>query len=172
MLSAYRKTFERIEDTYFRDRILDVEDVGRRVMEQLLGERHRTTPLMDGAIVVTDNILPGPLFARLELDKVAAIVSEHGGPTSHGAIFARTLEIPAVTGVADILKKARSGELAIVDGGEGTVCSLRTPASISEYERARQRYEVDRRAPRRAAQIDPPRRATGGASASPRTAAW
>ena len=88
VVDAYRRIFGRVEDPYFRDRIADVEDVGRRVMEQLLGERHKTAPLEEGAIIVTDNILPSH-FARLELDKVAAIVSEHGGPTSHGAIFAR-----------------------------------------------------------------------------------
>ena len=72
-------------------------------------------PLPEGAVVVVDNILPG-YFARLDLEKVGAIVSEHGGPTSHGAIFARTLEIPAVTGVAGVLDACRPGEQAIVDG--------------------------------------------------------
>ena len=50
--------------------------------------------------MVVDNILPG-YFARLDLENVAAIVAEHGGATSHGAIFARTLEIPAVIGVVN-----------------------------------------------------------------------
>ena len=94
--------FEGLEDPYFRERGVDVEDVGRRVMAQLLGVRHRNVPLSEGAVVVTSNILPAH-FALLEMEKVAAIVSEHGGPTSHGAIFARTLEIPAVTGAKGIL---------------------------------------------------------------------
>jgi phosphotransferase system enzyme I (PtsP) len=139
VLDAYRRTFARIEDPYFRDRIADVEDVGRRVMEQLLGERHHAAPLVEGAIVVTDNILPSH-FARLELDKVAAIVSEHGGPTSHGAILARTLEIPAVMGVARLLDTVQPGETAIVDGGEGSVFLGPDERLIAEYERARQRH--------------------------------
>ncbi|MFP8878227.1 MAG: phosphoenolpyruvate-utilizing N-terminal domain-containing protein, partial [Myxococcota bacterium] len=118
VLSAYRKTFARIADPYFRERVIDVEDVGQRVMERLLGERHHIVPLMDGAIVVANNIMPG-LFARLEVDKIAAMVSEHGGATSHGAIFARTLEIPAVTGISGIQAAVRSGELAVVDGDDG-----------------------------------------------------
>ena len=141
VLDAYRRTFARIEDPYFRDRMADVEDVGRRVMEQLLGERDHATALEDGAIVVTDNILPSH-FARLDLDKVAAIVSEHGGPTSHGAILARTLEIPAVTGVARLLATVQPGETAIVDGGEGTVFLGPDERLIAEYERARQRLEI------------------------------
>jgi phosphotransferase system enzyme I (PtsP) len=141
VLDAYRRIFARVEDPYFRDRIADVEDVGRRVMEQLLGDRHQTAPLEDGAIVVTDNILPSH-FARLELDKVAAIVSEHGGPTSHGAILARTLEIPAVTGVQRLLATVTPGEMAIVDGGEGHVLLAPDDRLIAEYERARQRYAI------------------------------
>ena len=141
VLDAYRRTFGRIEDPYFRDRIADIEDVGRRVMEQLLGERHHVTPLEEGAIVVTDNILPSH-FARLELDKVGAIVSEHGGPTSHGAILARTLEIPAVMGVAKLLETVQPGEMAIVDGGEGNVFLAPDERLIAEYERARQRHVI------------------------------
>ncbi|HKA16143.1 MAG TPA: phosphoenolpyruvate--protein phosphotransferase [Myxococcota bacterium] len=141
VLSAYRKTFGRIEDAYFRDRMMDVEDVGRRVMEQLLGDRHVRPTLERGSIVVTDNLLPGH-FARLDLDRIAAIVSEHGGPTSHGAIFARTLEIPAVTGVPGLSAAIRPGELAVVDGGEGTVFLSPDDRLVTEYQRARERFEI------------------------------
>ena len=141
VLDAYRKTFARIEDPYFRDRILDVEDVGRRVMQQLLGGRRHTAQLAPGSIVVADNLMPSH-FANLELDKVAALVSEHGGPTSHGAIFARTLEIPAVTGVLGVLEAVREGETAIVDGGEGTIFLSPDEGLIAEYRRARERYEI------------------------------
>jgi phosphotransferase system enzyme I (PtsP) len=141
VLGAYRATFERIADPYFRDRAVDVEDVGRRVMERLLGVRHHTAPMPEGAIVVADHILPG-YFARLDLQKVAAFVSEHGGATSHGAIFARTLEIPAVTGVAGICEAARGGETAIVDGGDGTVYLSPDEALVAEHQRAKRRYAV------------------------------
>jgi phosphoenolpyruvate-protein phosphotransferase len=141
VLAAYRKTFGRIEDPYFRDRMMDVEDVGRRVMEQMLGDRHVRATLERGSIVVTDNLLPGH-FARLDLDRVAAIVSEHGGPTSHGAIFARTLEIPSVTGVAGLVAVIRPGELAVVDGGEGTVFLSPDDRLVTEYQRARERFEI------------------------------
>jgi phosphotransferase system enzyme I (PtsP) len=141
VLAAYRKTFLRIEDPYFRERVVDVEDVGQRVMDRLLGVRHHTIPLSRGSIVVANSILPG-IFARLEIEKVAAIISEHGGPTSHGAIFARTLEIPAVTGLPKIQAGIRSGETAIVDGSEGLVYLSPDEALVSEYQRARRRYAV------------------------------
>ena len=141
VLAVYRKQFDRIVDPYFRERAWDVEDVGRRVMARLLGVRQDAAPLSAGTIVVVDNILPG-FFARLDLENVAAIVAEHGGATSHGAIFARTLEIPAVIGIPGVLEACRPGELAIVDGTEGTVHFSPDEHLVGEYERARQRYAV------------------------------
>jgi phosphotransferase system enzyme I (PtsP) len=141
VLDAYRATFEAIEDPYFRERGADVQEVGRRVMDRLLGVRHHQTPLEDGAIVVVEQILP-ELFARLEMDKVSALVSEHGGATSHGAIFARTLEIPAITGVGGILRAARAGETAIVDGSAGRVYLSPDDALLGEYQKAKREYAV------------------------------
>jgi len=141
VLEAYRATFERIEDPFFRERGLDVEDVGRRVMARLLGVRHRNVPLAPGSIVVTDAILPAH-FALLETDKLAAIVAEHGGATAHGAIFARSLEIPAVTGVQGLLEAVRPGELAIVDGASGRVYLSPDEVLRAEYASAQQRYAI------------------------------
>ena len=141
VIGTYRKTFQRMSDPYFRERVNDIEDVGQRVMESLLGERQHTTSLSDGAIVVASNLLPG-MFARLEVEKIAAIVSEHGGPTSHGAIFARTLEVPALTGISGIQAAVLAGETAIVDGGEGLIILSPDEGLLYEYRRARQRYTV------------------------------
>lgn len=141
VLEAYRQTFSRIEDPYFRERGSDVEDVSRRVMAKLLGVRHRSEPLPDGAIVVVENLLPAH-FALLETEKIAALVSEHGGPTSHGAIFARSLEIPAVTGVAGIREAVRPGETVIVDGSSGRVYLRPDAALRAEHQRAQERYAV------------------------------
>jgi len=141
VIDTYRKSFQRISDPYFRERVADIEDVGHRVMECLLGDRHQTAPLAEGAIVVASTLLPS-MFARLELEKISAVVSEHGGPTSHGAIFARTLEIPAVTGIPGIQAAVRSGEMAIVDGGEGCIILAPDEGLLYEYRRAQQRYTV------------------------------
>ena len=91
--------------------------------------------------MVADLILPDH-FATLEMEKIGAIVSEHGGATSHGAIFARSLEIPLVTGAAGILDAVRPGELAIVDGSLGRVYLSPDEGLCREYERAQQRYAV------------------------------
>jgi phosphotransferase system enzyme I (PtsP) len=139
--TEYRRMFEGLDDPFFRERGIDVEDVTRRVMAQLLGVRHRNIPLSEGAILVTSHLMPAH-FALLETEKVAAIVAEHGGPTSHGAIFARALEIPAVTGAKGILRASHPGQLAIVDGGSGVVYLDPDEPLRAEYERAQHRYEL------------------------------
>ena len=141
VLDTYRKTFERIEDPYFRERGTDIADVGQRVMQRLLGVRDHLEPMQRGSVVVVDQLLPA-IFAQLEMDKVAAIVAEHGGLTSHGVIFARTLEIPAVTGATGLLVLARSGEKAIVDGATGTIYLSPDDALTREFEQAQHRHEV------------------------------
>jgi phosphoenolpyruvate-protein phosphotransferase len=141
VLDDYRRIFDRIENEFFRERGADIQDVGRRVMAKLLGVRHHNVPLTEGSIVITHQILPHH-FAMLEVERMGAIVAEHGGPTSHGAIFARSLEVPAVTGVAGLLVKARPGELAIVDGVSGQVHLNPDEALLEEYQRAQQRHAV------------------------------
>lgn len=141
VLKAYRKTFEAIEDPYFRERGTDIEDAGRRVMANLLGVRHHNVPLTEGAVLVADNLLPAH-FATLETEKIAGIVSEHGGATSHGAIFARTLEIPLVTGVSGVGAAVRPGETMIVDGSLGRVYLSPDEGLRREYERTQQQYAI------------------------------
>lgn len=141
VLATYRKTFQRIEDPYLRERGTDIADIGQRVMERLLGVRDDVAPMPRGSVVVVDQLLPA-IFAQLEMDKVSAIVAEHGGQTSHGVIFARTLEIPAVTGASGLLEEAREGEAAIVDGATGTIYLSPDEALTREFEQAQHQYEI------------------------------
>ena len=141
VLDSYRETFESIENEYFRERGADVIDVGQRIMEKLVGDRSERSTMAPGSVVVVDQVLAG-LFARLEMDKVAAIVAEHGGVTSHGAIFARTLEIPAVSGVAGVMSTVRPGESCIVDGSTGHIYLAPDETLTSFYQDAQHKYEV------------------------------
>lgn len=141
VLDNYTEVFERIEDPYFRERGADIVDIGHRIMEKLLGVRSPVAPMAPGSVVVVDQVLAG-LFARLEMEQVAAIVSEHGGSTSHGAIFARTLEIPAITGAAGIMAKAGQGKSCIVDGATGKVYLEPDETLVSYYRDAQREYEV------------------------------
>jgi len=141
VLDSYREMFDKMKDPYFRERKMDIEDVGRRVMERLLGVRQQNVLLKEGAIIVAPQILPAYLV-MMETEKVLGLVSEHGGETSHGAIFARTLEIPAVSGISGILEKARPGEIAIIDGASGKVFLSPDAELLREYQEAHEREGV------------------------------
>jgi phosphotransferase system enzyme I (PtsP) len=141
VLAEYARMFGALDDAYFRERGVDIQDVGQRVASRLLGVRHHDQQLTEGAIVVASALLPAH-FATLDVEKIAAVVSEHGGPTSHGAIFARALEIPAVTGVAGVFQAARAGELAIVDGDAGRLILSPDEDMRGAYSKAKQRALV------------------------------
>jgi len=141
VIDEYRELFGKLEDAYFRERGVDVDDVGRRVAAKLLGMRHHNIPLTEGSVVVTPLILPAH-FTMLETEKVAAIVTEHGGVNSHGAIFARSLEIPAVTGIKDLLRLVRPGEVAVVDGIEGRIVLSPDDRVLAKYREEKQRFDI------------------------------
>jgi len=141
VLDEYEQMFVAIEDPYFKERGIDIQDVGQRVVAKLIGVRQQGEPLGEGSIVVASNLLPAH-FALLEVEKIAAIVSEHGGPTSHGAIFARALEIPAVTAATGILEAARPGERAIVDGDTGSILLSPDAVLLREFQRTQHRNLV------------------------------
>ncbi len=141
VMNAYKETFAQIKDPYFRERGMDIEEVSRRVVARLLGVRHQSVLLGEGSVVVAPHILPAH-FVMMETEKIAGLVSEHGAETSHGAIFARSLEIPAISGVVDVLRKARPGEMAIIDGASGKVFLSPDDDLLGEYRRAQQRHGV------------------------------
>ncbi len=136
-MREYTRVFETAEDPTFRDRAADVEDVIRRALGELVGIRANTEPLHEGVIVVADRLAPSE-FRLLEAENIAGIATSHGGATSHAAIFARSLQIPAVTGLPDLERRAPASELAIVDGLEGIVIVRPTREQVREY-RERQR---------------------------------
>jgi phosphotransferase system enzyme I (PtsI) len=118
---------------YFRDRAVDVEHVGRRIIAQLAG-RTSTLPLgLEHSVLVIEDLNPADA-AQLFETPVAAMVTGLGSATSHTAILARALEIPAVVGVAGIMKRVGEGDELIVDAFGGEVVLDPSPA---ECERAR-----------------------------------
>jgi phosphoenolpyruvate-protein phosphotransferase len=109
------------DDPYFRDRSADIRDVGRRLLANLSPRRSDSiAPLPSASVLVAVEILPSD---TVDLDRahVAAIVTEVGGDTSHVAILARTLGIPAVSAVQHAAQSIAAGEWLIVDGDDGTV---------------------------------------------------
>ncbi len=142
-MQGYAAIFASTPDATVRERAADVEDVLQRAVGELLGVRLHNPPLRQGVIVVAARIAPSE-FVLLETEKIAGLVTEHGGPTSHAAIFARSLEIPAVSGVARIAERLRPEDEVIVDGLEGVVIASPTRPQRAEYAAISERYRKTR----------------------------
>jgi phosphoenolpyruvate-protein phosphotransferase (PTS system enzyme I) len=143
-LQEYTNLFSTIPDEYLRERMTDLRDVIGRVAAQLsLQDGHHALNLEEPVILVAPEILPSQAMT-FEGMKVAGIITEHGGTTGHAAILARSLGIPAVSGLRGILKECHTGDLIALDGREGHVY-LRPGAEVESAYRKLQREYVDMR---------------------------
>jgi phosphoenolpyruvate-protein phosphotransferase (PTS system enzyme I) len=121
VLKKYIEVFSKIEDEYLRERAADLNDVGKRVLRHLLGEEHRgLKDLTEKVVVVAHDLTPSET-AAMHRQLVSAFVTDIGGKTSHTAIMAKSLEIPAVVGAGDATSKIKTGDMLIIDGSMGIV---------------------------------------------------
>ena len=121
VLKKYISVFSKIEDEYLKERIADINDVGKRILRNLLGkEKEGLADLKDGVVIVAHDLSPSDT-AAMHKKNVAGFITEFGGKTSHTAIMAKSLEIPAVVGLEGITGKIKPGDILIVDGSTGMV---------------------------------------------------
>ncbi len=128
LLSVYQK----IKDDYLRERSSDIEDVARRLLVTLSGESLPTRRLTEDAVVVAEELLPSTI-ADLDFSHIKAIATDVGGWTSHTAIIARGLGIPAVVGLRDFYRRSRTGDNVIVDARTGEVLLHPTPTTGERF---------------------------------------
>ncbi len=121
VLKKYIDVFSKIEDEYLKERTSDVNDVGKRILRNLLGkERKGFEGLKEKVVVVAHDISPSDT-AAMHKQNVCAFVTDIGGKTSHTAIMAKSLEIPAVVGLEEATSKIKTGDTLIIDGTMGVV---------------------------------------------------
>ena len=125
--------YSEIKDEYLRERGSDIEDVVQRLMVNLSGERPQYKNLSVDAVIVSPDLLPSAV-AELDLQRARAIATDTGGWTSHMAIIARGLGIPAVVGLRDFFRGARTGERIIVDSYRGEVVLNPSAETVRDYE--------------------------------------
>ncbi len=123
---------ERLPDKTLRARAADVRDVGRRVLDHLLGRRQSGPPLAHPAVVVARDLAPSQL-AALDVERVRAFCTAEGGPTSHTAILARAWGKPAVVALGPAILQVAAGALLLVDGARGEVVVDPDPATVEEF---------------------------------------
>jgi phosphoenolpyruvate-protein phosphotransferase len=133
-VELYATQMEALEDNYFRARAADIRDVGRRVLRILIGvSENRFSALNQPAVIVARDLTPADTI-KLERSMVLAFCIAEGGATSHTAILAKALGVPAVVGAGSTLLLLRQGETVIVDGSKGELISSPDESTRSKYE--------------------------------------
>ena len=130
---GYAETLSKIDDPYLRERALDIQDVTKRVIRNLQGKAPRPfLALTEPHILVAHNLTPSDA-AMMNRERVLGIATDLGSRTSHTAIMARSLNIPAVVGLHDITTKIETGQHVLVDGTNGVLVVNPTPETLEYY---------------------------------------
>jgi len=140
-LHRYHETFARIDDPYLRERISDVETVIERVLRSMSGETIEPLPQQDSQIIIAAHDFSPADMLQINRNNILAIVTEIGGRTSHTAILARALDLPAVMGVEGITDLLLDGVAAVVDGLSGAVIIDPDQETFQSSLRRKQHYE-------------------------------
>lgn len=131
--TRYAETLNKIDDPYLRERALDIQDVTKRVIRNLQGKAPKTfLALTEPHILVAHNLTPSDT-ASMSRAKVLGIATDLGSRTSHAAILARSLNIPAVVGLHDITTKLETGQHVLLDGNDGCLIIDPAPETLAHY---------------------------------------
>ena len=144
--NTYYTMFSQMDDELFRERATDVADVKTGLLAVLLGkEVVDLSTLPENSIIVVKELTPS-MTADIDKENVAGIVTETGGRTSHSAIIARALEIPAVLSVEDATEHIKTGDMVIVDGSAGDVLVQPSKEDLEAYRAKAKAYADDKAA--------------------------
>jgi len=140
-IDSFKSAFSKLEDPYLRERASDVEDIGSRILRNLLGEgEERVSGVPPGVIVVARDLSPTDT-AQMVRQQVLGFATDVGGKTSHTAIMARSLEIPATVGLETVTRVAETGDAMILDGTTGEVFLNPVEETVAKYRELRRRYQ-------------------------------
>ncbi len=141
-LNRARAAFKRIGDKYLSERVHDVEQVAARVFELLAGgEQEDPFAAIDEKVIVVARDFSPADTIKMRSQFVLGFLTEMGGATSHTAIVARSLGIPAVVGVEKIARQVANGEMVILDGSGGRVFVNPTRDQLAQYQECQRQYE-------------------------------
>src|SRR3989338_460049 len=137
-LEKVMHAFETMEYDYFRERMNDIVEVSQKIIRHLLGKKRKgLAEMTEESIVVAHNLLPSDTIA-LKTDLIKGFAIDVGGKTSHTALLAQSLEIPAVVGLKEITSNVEAGQKMIVDGNQGIVIIEPNPIAIKNYRREKE----------------------------------
>jgi phosphotransferase system enzyme I (PtsI) len=140
-LDSFVARFEALPDPYLRQRAADVRDVRRRLLDALRGSDEDQLRRLDAQVVIAARELRPSETALLDRSRTLGFLTDVGGPTSHTAIIARNMGIPAVVGLGDVVSHLVDGQTVVVDGNQGQVVVDPDPATLDRYRERATRYE-------------------------------
>ncbi len=141
VLKKYITSFLKIDDEYLRERVSDINDVGKRIIHHLVGrQRASLSDLKEKVIVVAYDLSPSDT-AVMHRKNVIGFATDIGGRTSHTAIMAKSLEIPAVVGLESATRQIKSGDMLIIDGIQGVMIVNPTPTELQRYRQEQLRHQ-------------------------------
>ncbi len=141
VMSDLARTFLAHQDRYFRDRVSDIYDLKRRLLRQLIATGRNDLSAVEVPSVVIAHDLTPSQTAGLDRTMIMALATDAGGRTSHTAILAHALGIPAIVGLGDLSQRVESGDTVIIDGHRGLVIVDPDAAQLLEYKQEARRYK-------------------------------
>lgn len=140
VLKRFIQSFAKIKDEYLRERTADINDIGRRVLKHLMDESrlHDLDNLHEDLIVVAHDLSPSDAVSMYN-KKIIAFVTDIGGRTSHTAIIAKSLGVPAVVGLKDATLRVSNQDFIIVDGKQGIIIIDPEPNTLNLYQKEQNR---------------------------------
>jgi phosphoenolpyruvate-protein phosphotransferase (PTS system enzyme I) len=131
--TSYADTLSKIDDPYLRERALDIQDVTKRVIRNLMGKAPKPfLALTEPHLLVAHNLTPSDT-AMMNRERVLGIATDLGSRTSHTAIMARSLSIPAVVGLHDATERLETGQTVLLDGTNGLIIVNPAPETVAHY---------------------------------------
>lgn len=140
VMQKYQNSLDDSSIEYFQSKVADLKDVKRRVIRHIQGDRTNSLNKLEGAAVIVARDLTPSDTVMLDKHKVMGFATDFGGRTSHVAIMARSLEVPAVVGLEKISELAKDGDRIIVDGNDGRVLLQPEEKTLKKYYQVQERY--------------------------------
>ena len=141
--NSFVAIFESMDNEYMRERAADIKDVSKRILLNFAGKGGDSFAISENNTIVVAHDLTPSDTAGLDRTKVVGFITDIGGRTSHAAIMARTLEIPAVLGLGDITTCVKTGDKIIVDGITGDVLINPSEEVIVEYKAKKEKFQAE-----------------------------
>ncbi|MGF6192908.1 phosphoenolpyruvate-protein phosphotransferase PtsI [Serratia sp. 2723] len=144
VIEGQAKALEELDDEYLKERAADVRDIGKRLLQNILGLAIvDLTAIQDEVILVAKDLTPSET-AQLNLDKVLGFITDLGGRTSHTSIMARSLELPAIVGTSDVTTQVKNGDYLILDAVNNKIYVNPTAEVIEQLKAVHTQYVTEK----------------------------